>query len=114
MPFRYEFRSSAGTLCCAADDARYLCDACRAKARSAPSRTAASPEAPAIDDAGYEPFGQPADGYALALAAARLEPSTNRRLSLGLPSRAADPFRGDALDGYAVALHAMKHGEAGR
>ena len=70
---RLEFRTAEGQVCCSTSDPNHLCSKCAAAHRiaSVPNpygsimRTAAAPDL----GPGYQPFGVPPDGYALALAA---------------------------------------------
>jgi hypothetical protein len=95
---RYEFRTADGQTCCKTDDIRLLCDQCKAHAqgertmnqpsdfdndhlaayrpalerlaKAHPQRLALSSRKPAVDRAlSGDPYGEPPNGYAIALAA---------------------------------------------
>ena len=55
----YEFRHADGRVCCSTDNPEHLCAKCRERVARSASETFGS---------GYEPFGQPPDPYAIALA----------------------------------------------
>lgn len=113
MTLKYEFRTAAGRVCCSNDNVQYLCDVCKTKARFTPTASpnpyrAATDAAPrldeATDDPHYDPYGEPPNGYALALQArTKAQP---RPVSRPVSPRASATTAIDPLNGYALALQA--------